>query len=162
MKDLVPQYQNVKFAFCIDALLHEAHVDSSYIASSLYAVSEPKTSVLPYIVTDDETPFIRRAVAEAFSAIVPRLQAYIADASISDEGCILILRLPVTRHKTCDELLMHELQRAFVTYILSKWYDTRLPDKSLQQQRLYEAAVSMALHDIHLAEGRVVRKSTYF
>lgn len=164
MKSKNEHCDSATFALCTDALLREAHADSSYIAAALAATVKELPDTAALILTDDELPFVKRSVREAYSDILTRLAAYTEDCSI-DEGDNLLtfsLRLPKSRHKATDELLLHELQRAFVARILSDWYSVRFPDEAARQRLLYEAALSTIRHDIFTAYGGMKRKGSYF
>ncbi len=152
------------FALCTDALLREAHADSSYIAASLAATVKELPDITALILTEDELPFVKRSIREAQSDIITRIAAYTEDSAgdTGDNLQTITLKLPKSRHKATDELLLHELQRAFVTHILSDWYSVRFPDEAARQRLLYEAALSTIRHDIFTAYGGMKRKGCYF
>lgn len=157
------KHETVFVAICFEEVMHEALVESSYLAASVAAVTNPVPSVSPLIMTEDEMPMIRRACEEAYAAILPQLSAYAVDGSkVSDDGLCFALRLLVKRHEAIDALLLHELRRAVVSYVLSRWYEGKLPALVADTQRRYEASIAMLLHDIHLSETATRRPVNYF
>lgn len=159
------RYESITFAFCTDTLLREAHASSSYIAASLPAITKETPDITAFILTEDELPFVKRAVRQAQSDILSHIAAYTENCPVNtgDENLwTIILRLPSTRHKATDGLLLHELQRAFVSYILSDWFHVKFPDEAIRQKQLYEAALSTIRHDIFTAFGGVRRQGSYF
>lgn len=157
------KHEIVLIAVCFEDVMHEALVESSYLAASMTALTQPVPQVSSLIVTADEAPLVRRACEEAYAAILPQLSAYAADGSkVSDEGLLFALRLPVKRHEDIDALLLHELRRAVVSYVLSRWYEGKAVALAADALHRYEASVSMVLHDIRLSNETARRPVSYF
>lgn len=153
----------VMFDYPVSNLMADVQSDSSYIASSLYGMAAEKSSVMPIIVTDDESDYVKDALARAYNAIATRVAAYLSPSSeSSNTQCTIGLLLPTVRHQAVDGLIEHELRRAFVTYVLAQWYECKIPDVARRQWQLYEAAMSMAMHDIFMAYGGMKRGCSYF
>lgn len=157
-------FETLSVALCYDDVLREALAESSYVAASLVAVAPEPPHVAQLIITADEMPFVRRACAEAYAAIAPRLLAYAAaGGGVDGEGLRFALALPRGgRVDGLDALLLHELRRAVVSYVLYRWYAAKSAAPAADALRRYEASVGMALHDLRLARGHVRRGSTYF
>lgn len=158
-------FQEVLFSYTFDVLMTSVHADSAYIAMSVGATapSDKKPSLQSLIVTDDEAPFVRTALQQAHTAMLTRMSAYLAEQPAAEEDVYAIqLYLPERRKSEYDTLIMNELQRAFVTFVLARWYEHKLPDVAVQQQRLYESAVASAMHDIFMLYGGMRRKDCYF
>ncbi len=154
--------EDVTFSFTSHILLEMARADSSYIATSLYAVAAEKSDVMPFVITEDEMPFVLACLRNAYNELLTRLMAYVGEGSRCNDECFeIVLKLPVARRSEIDNLIAHELQRAYVTYLLSRWYENKLPDIAMRQLQLYEAAVAMARHDIFVAYGGMKRKPHY-
>ena len=118
--------------------------DSSYIARSLYDVAAEKPQVTPLIITEDDKPFIVGQLTQACADIVTRLAAYIAEETqFEDEPYTFVFTLPTCRNASVDALIRHELLRAIVTYVLTRWYEVRLPAVAAREQQLYDAAIAM-------------------
>lgn len=156
------EHEIVFIAICFEEVMHEALVESSYLATSVAAMSQPQPPVSSLIVTVDETPLVRRAYKEAYASILPRLSAYATQGSkVDDEGMYFALRLPLKRHEALDDLLLHELRRAIVSYVLSRWYNGKSVQLADDAMRRYEASMTMVLHDIHLSKPGTRRPVTY-
>lgn len=153
----------VSFDFTFDNIAEELSAESSYIASSFFAMAAEKQSVQSLVMTEDENTFARNALRKAYVAISARLMAYLSPLSMMDyEECKIRLVLPSGRREDIDALIRHELQRALVTYVLARWYEYRSPEVAARQMALYEAAVSMVMHDIFMAYGGMKRGTSYF
>lgn len=137
--------------------------DSSYIASSLYGAAAEKVSVMPLIVTDDESEYLNALLKRAYNVIATCAAAYLSPSSeVNSTHCVIGLLLPATRPAGVDGLIEHELRRAFATYLLAQWYEHKVPEVAQRQWQLYEAAVSMLKHDIFMAYRGMKRKGSYF
>lgn len=157
-----PVFEKVSFAFPYTAVEEAIFADSSYIARALYDVAAEKPQVTPFIVTEDDKPFIVEHLVQACADVVTRLTAYVAaDTQFADEPYTFVLSLPTGRNEAIDSLVRHELLRAMVTYVLTRWYEVRLPAVAARQQQLYEAAIAMLRHDLFMARGRVRRPGSY-
>lgn len=148
-------------AIDIDTLFKTAHADSSYIVNAMQAQAH-EGSLLPYILGEGDRQFASVALADAFAHITTRLAAYIdpSTAVVGDTYNIILL-LPATRPSQLDTLIAHELQRAFVTFLLSRYYELRLPEVAMRQHQLCEAAIETARHDIFMAYGGMKRRGSY-
>lgn len=157
-----PVCEKVSFAFSYNTVEEALLADSAYVARALYDVALEKPSVASYIITEDDKSFIVAHVPEACAHIATRLAAYIAhDVQFHDEPYTFVLSLPSCRNVAIDSLILHELLRAIVAYVLSQWYEVRLPDMAARQQQLYDAAIAMVRHDIFMARGIVRRAGSY-
>ena len=108
-------------------------------------------------------PLVHRACHEAYAAILPRLSAYAGEGSAAtDEGVTFALRLPLERSESNDALLLHELRRAIVSYLLSRWFYGKSAQLAADALRRYEASVGMVLHDIRLTQAATRRPVNYF
>lgn len=153
----------VMFDYPIADLKAELQSDSSYIASSLYGVAAEKASVLPFMLTDDESDFVKTALQRAYAAVAARVSAYLSPLSgVGEESCVVALSLPATRHEGIDKLIEYEIRRALVTHALSQWYECKVPDIAQRQWQLHEAALSMVVHDVYMAYGGMKRGCSYF
>ncbi len=156
------QYCDVTFAFCVDSLLREAHAESSYVVASVYNMSSEKTDVTPLILSEDELPLVRRAVKDVYTALLTRLQAYLGCGNKQeDDTYYIVVRLPKERKSSIDDLILHELQRSFVSFLLSKWFENKLPEQAAYYLQLYSVAIDSVLHDIFMAYGGMKRTSSY-
>ena len=156
-------YEEVTYSFTYQSIEDVLTAESSYIARSLYDVAVEKPMVTSFILAEDDKHFIVPYITKAFVDIVSRLSAYAVDGTqYDDEPYVIVLKLPVGRKKGVDSLIMHELQRAVVAYILWHWYENRLPDVAMRQHQIYDASVAMALHDVYLACGGMRRRGSYF
>lgn len=158
-------FQEVLFSYTYDVLMKSIHADSAYIAMSVGSnmPNAEKSSLSPLIITDDEAPFVRSALLQAHVAMLTRMSAYLAEQpKASDEVFAIQLFLPERRKPDYDTLIMNELLRAFVTFVLARWYEHKLPEIALQQQQLYESALSTAMHDIFMLYGGMRRRDCYF
>lgn len=158
-------FQEVLFSYTLDALMTNLHAESAYIAMSVGAAmpDEQKSLLSSYIITDDESPFVQIALNQAHTAIKSRMLAYLADDVASDSETYAIqLFLPERRKPDYDALIMNELQRAFVTFVLARWFENKLPEVAVRQQQLYESALSTAMHDIFMLYGGMRRKCCYY
>ena len=143
--------------------MHEALAESSYLAASTAALAQPEPRVSQLIITTDEMPLVHRACHEAYAAILPRLSAYAGEGSAAtDEGVTFALRLPLERSESIDALLLHELRRAIVSYLLSRWFYGKSAQLAADALRRYEASVGMVLHDIRLTQAATRRPVNYF
>ncbi len=157
--------EDVTFAFCGDSLLRDINADSAYIAASLATAAEGTPRVTSLMLTEDEQPFIHRAIDRAYSTIIRRLSAYLGKNAGENEerdSWQITLRLPQDRPAETDALLLHELKRAFVTFVLQCWYEQKSAALAIRQNELYEAALSAIMHDIFMAYGGMKRNACYF
>lgn len=164
MKRVNSTFQEVLFSYTFDALMTSIHADSAYIAMSVGAtMSDGEKSILPsFIITEDETPFVQSVLSQAHTAIMRRMSAYLADQPEAQADVFAIqIYLPENRKAEYDVLIMNELQRAYVTFVLARWYEQKLPEIALRQHQLYESALSSAMHDIFMMYGGR-RKSCYY
>lgn len=155
--------QEVSFAFTSDSLMKQLRAESSYIAHSLYTAMPEKGSVTQLVVSEDVADFVSMEVQNAFASICSALSAYLCDSS----QCVtnpytVVLRMPERRNKELDALLLHELQRAIVTFVLARWYEYKLPEVAAKQMQLHQAAISTARHDVFMAYGGAKRPCNYF
>lgn len=155
--------QEVSFAFTSDSLLKQLRAESSYIAHSLYTAMPEKNSVAQLILSEDVAEFVSMELKNAFANIYSALSAYLCDSSqcVADPFTV-VLRMPGGRNYGIDALLLHELQRAIVTFVLARWYEYRLPDVAAQQMQLHQAAISAVRHDVFMAYGAAKRPCNYF
>ena len=157
------EYEDVSVAICFDDILHEALAESSYLAASTAALAQPEPRVSQLIITTDEMPLVHRACHEAYAAILPRLSAYAGEGSAAtDEGVTFALRLPLERSESIDALLLHELRRAIVSYLLSRWFYGKSAQLAADALRRYEASVGLVFHDIRLTQAATRRPVNYF
>lgn len=152
----------LRLSFTLEQLLEEAHAESAYIAHSIFTMQAEKSSVLPLILNPDHRDFARRVLDEAFAAVVTALQAYVLDGTSRTESLYeVVLQLPAQPKASVDALLMHEMERAFVTFLLSRWYECKLPQIAARQYQLFEAAIATIKHDIYMAYGGMKRPHSY-
>lgn len=157
-------FQEVLFSYTFDALMTSIHAESAYVAVSVgSAVPSADKPLSAIIITDDEASFVRVALSKAHTAMLTRLSAYLANQPAADEDVYAIqLFLPERRKAEYDILIMKELQRAFVAYVLARWYEHKLPEVALQQQNIYEEAVANTMHNIFMLYGGMRRRDCYF
>lgn len=156
-------YQDVVFSFTHNILKEGVVAYSAYVASALHGASEQPVDVTSLMLTDDEGDFIQRELECAFYNILEVLSAYHSPEMTKPDGSTyrFILRLPDSRKPHIDGLISHELQRTFVSWVLSVWYGNRLPHEAARQRQLYDAAIATAKHDVLVARGGVRRGCSY-
>lgn len=165
MKNYNSAFQEVIFSFTYDALMPVIHAESAYIAKTalLNQVEGDVRTAIDFTVTDDEEHFVRLSLQHAHTILLTRLSAYLAESTdrLADTWVVRLL-LPERRKSEYDQLIMSELQRAYVTYVLACWYENSLPDVAARHRQLFDAAVSTAMHDIFMLHGGMKRKACYF
>lgn len=157
-------WEAVVFSFSEEQILRELTAESAYVGKSLVGTTDVKPGWSQAIImSEDDRPFLDRWLSDVRDEMTHALSAYLSGEFASTESDVVFaVMLPQRRAQGLDESICHQLERAIVHYVLSRWFATKLPEESARRQLQYQGALSAVKSDIRLARNRRPHRPTNY